>query len=242
MNGYSSQDLGLMGQRIIDQGQDPKDPAVVEAAVQKQSDLNRQEELDELDARLGEANIADEKIKADIKQRGINALIEGGKAGLKFGALVQDAVVKNKGKQEAVQSARAEKSAGRVGERASNLAERGKLTESRANKLVAKQNKLLGTAGLDLDQDSYTPGGDLYTQQQLKSAQNSRESSLLGGDKPEAAKFTADIMGNRGNPENLVEYMKDYSKMTADHQKDLAYLRSVDPAAYLDYMKSQESK
>jgi|TARA_R110001583_G_scaffold16895_7_gene69009 hypothetical protein len=235
MNGYSSQDLGLMGQRIIDQGQDPKDPAVVEAAVQKQSDLNRQEELDELDARLGEANIADEKIKADIKQRGINALIEGGKAGLKFGALVQDAAVKNKGKQEAVQSAH-------VGERASNLAERGKLTESRANKLVAKQNKLLGTAGLDLDQDPYTPGGDLYTQQQLKSAQNSRESSLLGGDKPEAAKFTADIMGNRGNPENLVEYMKDYSKMTADHQKDLAYLRSVDPAAYLDYMKSQESK
>ena len=49
-------------------------------------------------------------------------------------------------------------------------------------------------------------------------------------------------MGNRGNPENLIEYMKDYSKMTADHQKDLAYLRSVDPAAYLDYMKSQESK
>lgn len=239
MNGYSSQDLGLMGQRIIDQGQDPKDPAVVEAAVQKQSDLNRQEELDELDARLGEANIADEKIKADIKQRGINALIEGAKSGLEMGALLQEAVVKNKGKREAP---RAEKSAVRVGERASNLAERGKLTESRANKLVAKQNKLLGTAGLDLDQDSYTPGGDLYTQQQLKSAQNSRESSLLGGDKPEAAKFTADIMGNRGNPENLIEYMKDYSKMTADHQKDLAYLRSVDPAAYLDYMKSQESK
>ena len=105
-NGMSSRDLAEVGQGINDRGEAPRDPNVVRASLEAKQAADREAAIAQLDEDLAKANIADEKIKADIKNRGTNALIQGGVAGLQLGAQLQSAYAKSdKGKAKAAERA-----------------------------------------------------------------------------------------------------------------------------------------
>ena len=170
---------------------------------------------------LAKANIADEKIKADIKNRGTNALIQGGVAGLQLGAQLQSAYAKSdKGKAKA--AARAYEKAGKVGDRAEKLASAGKLTEQRAARLTARQNKLLEQAG-----PAYSTPGDLYSSPSGRQAENLAFEESMG--RESAAKFPDKLMGNRGTRTadgKLVGYEAPKHKTTASHMADVSRMKA----------------
>ena len=216
------------------------DPDALRRIAQQTSEQAREEELSALDERYTKAVDKDAANKAGFAAEDTKKLIAAGVGALKLGATVQKGIQKKNEDKTKVQE-QAQKKATKIGERAQNLAGKGRLSAQKAEKLAGKQSKMLEKAG-------YTQPGDLYTNTNAAQRQQenvdfeskmARETSLKGSDKPIAEGFKDQLMEGRrlkdAEGRNIGDKLAQLSKLEQGQREDIKLanqLKRTNPEAY----------